>query len=115
MKSLLLKILMHPIPLRVIFARKIYRRSATTRSARKRSCLRQTVGLLLPTDRAVAITRRQHDPAPPNQLLWIPCPNPTFGIARPVGDSEMHAEVLFMPPESHARGSFGILSLGSEH
>ena len=74
----------------------------------------QTVNLLLPTDRAIAITpTRSADSSTIRARQTSFCGvfraeiQPS-NVARSAGDSQMHAEVLFMPPELHAAGSLGI-------
>ena len=83
-------------------------------SARKRSCQRQTVNLLLPTARAMAITPNRSADSNTIRLrqtsfcgVFRAEIHPS-SVARSAGDSQMHAEVLFMPPELHAAASLGI-------
>ena len=89
------------------------RRSPARPSARKRSCQRQTVNLLLPTDRAVAITPTRSADSNTIRLRQTSfcgvfrAEIQPSSVARSAADSQMHAEVLFMPPESHAAGVLG--------
>ncbi len=89
------------------------RRSPTVPAARWRCCQRLTVTLLLPTNRAIAIT-----PCRSADNSTIRARQTTFcGVFRPethpssvtrsAGDSQRHASVFFIPQDSHSLAKLG--------
>src|SRR5215218_6638639 len=57
-----------------------------------------------------AVSRQKDNPCPPDQLLrHVPPVHPPLRVARSAGDSQMHASVLIMTPDSHSLMGSGTL------
>jgi hypothetical protein len=91
------------------------RRSPGMPLAKYRSCQRLTVTLLMPTERATAITPSRsannktiRDRQTTFCGVFRPETNPS-NVARSAADSLMHACVFCIPADSHTRPNLGIV------